>query len=298
MNDIVYCTDQNYIPHMVVSIKSLLINNQDNFYNIHIIHNSINSVTWKMIISLGNNNCNFINHEIDNFLFANHPTGLHFTSAIYFRLLIPDIIKSDKALYLDSDTIICGDLNEVINIDLENNLIGAVSDPYPNANKYKLLGLKIDKYFNSGVMLMNLKLMRDNFIKDKVLKFISNNPNLIEFGDQDALNVITNNKWIPLHPKFNLQTSFFYAGNNLLRFCFLLNDLNYAIKHPTIIHFTESSKPWHFSNKHPYKKLYWKYRNLTYYKSLVADDFSFLMFSKYLLPTFVKRFIRYFRTHL
>jgi len=106
-------------------------------------------------------------------------------------------------------------------------------------------------------MLINLELWRQNNIHNKILKFISENPESIIFNDQDGLNKFLINKWLPLDPKWNQQPTMFtmvMTSRNI--------DLIEAVYKPGIIHFAGEKKPWHASLIHPYRDEYFRYLSL------------------------------------
>ena len=277
--NIIFAADSKYIPHLATAIKSILLNNEKNLFNIYIIHNSLKETDWVKIRSLDNQkNCIFINCKINDIALKKLPLKYHFTVAMYYRLLIPDLIFTDRALYFDSDIIVTNDLTELYSIDFKNLFLAAIND----------YGNHIPDYFNSGVMVLNLKAIRDNKIMEKSIEFIKNNQTKINFGDQDALNAIVCGRYTKLNPKFNVQSSMFNALNNVSFDGYETSKIRDAIKNPVVIHFTGSSKPWSLRNNHPYKSLYWKYRRLTPYRPIFFNDFTILELMKFIILDAVK----------
>ncbi len=86
----------------------------------------------------------------------------------YFRLFIPDLYPDfNKAIYLDSDIVLMSDVAELYNINIERNLLGVVADDIIQKNEIfqeyveKVVGVESYKtYFNAGVLLMNLEVLR------------------------------------------------------------------------------------------------------------------------------------------
>ena len=93
-------------------------------------------------------------------------------------------------------------------------------------------------------MLINLKLWEENNIKERVLNYVSKNPDRIQFVDQCGLNAVIADSWYPLHPRYNVQTSFFWKITRLTRFSD--DALQLAKTAPAMIHYTGESKPWIF----------------------------------------------------
>src|SRR5699024_1632037 len=87
----------------------------------------------------------------------------------YFRLLLPELLPGVKRiLYLDVDMLVLDNLVEIYRTDLGNNILGFVRDfPITNDKNYSsclLLGKFGNRYFNSGMLLMDLVAMRENNI--------------------------------------------------------------------------------------------------------------------------------------
>lgn len=142
-----------------------------------------------------------------------------FTIATFYRLLIPSIlpVEMEKAIYLDSDIIVNLDINELWKIELDNNVLGAVT--IYDMGKRKLNDtivhdgyVKIEDYFNSGVLLMNLTLLRrEEETLLNGIKFAVENKYFKAF-DQSILNYCFATRALKLLAKFN--TYFYIARDN------------------------------------------------------------------------------------
>ena len=121
----------------------------------------------------------------------------YYSKTTYFRLFIPDLYPQyDKALYLDCDIIIREDIAQLYNIDLEDNLVAGAPDEAVQAIKEfreyveKVVGVSnYNNYFNAGVLLMNLKELREFKFKEKFLYSLSKTTFSVA-QDQDYLNRI------------------------------------------------------------------------------------------------------------
>ena len=142
---------------------------------------------------------------------------------------------------------------------------------------------KDDKYFNAGVMLIDLKKWNEQFITEKCFEFLEKFRRNIQFWDQDILNGVLNKKWLELDPKFNVFGRLFERNNK--------KSNTLVPQNPLIVHFSGPLKPWHFASKHPFKRDYWYYRNNTIYKSSFADDFSLFTLIKAIFPNFIKKLV-------
>ena len=125
----------------------------------------------------------------------------YYSNSIYYRLFIASLFPDlDKALYLDADITVVDDISKLYCEELGDNLLGAITDDVVYTNdtfcKYANVALGIDAkdYFNSGILVMNLKGFRKEKIEEKFLHILSKyNFNVIA-PDQDYLNCISKNK--------------------------------------------------------------------------------------------------------
>ncbi len=287
--NIVFATDENYVQHLCVALVSLLKNNKDQFFKIYIINGGIPSQSYKNIETVVEGfQCELVNIIVDDGIFEKLITNHHFTKANYYRLLIPKFIQEEKILYLDADIVVNGTIENLYEEDIDDCYIGAVENP----GFYRHSELKMDcnsSYFNSGVMLINLKKWKKDSLANKVIDFVENNPEVIKFVDQCGLNAVIDGRWKKLPLKYNQQAVIFEKDYDANYNCFLTEELTEAKQSPVIVHYTGSSKPWHYGNKHPYKHLYLKYLSMTPYRYSLPTDLTALNVLKWMVPKFVKR---------
>jgi lipopolysaccharide biosynthesis glycosyltransferase len=281
--NVVFATDRGYLQHLAVALASLLENNSG--MNVYVINNDISDVDWKKLEKLFIGKDSYlINSKIDDSKIECLITHSYFTKAMYYRLFIPDIVKGDRALYLDADIIVTQRIDDLYNAEISNAFLAAVVNP--GIYNHHDLGMESSaKYFNSGVMLINLEYWRAYNVKEKVIEFIGRRPEGVQFPDQDGLNSVINGNWMELHPQYNMHTIFLCAKYASV------SPIKEAIDNPVIIHYTGSSKPWHFGDHHPYKHLYWKYLRMTPYKfAIPAKPLSLLSLNnlKRMIPKSIK----------
>ena len=161
-------------------------------------------------------------------------TELRYTIATFYRLFIPQIFPKDieKIIYLDSDIIVNLDIKELWQINLGNNLLGVIPELLNKDTSEDMLKthsmcrdnlVKVEDYFNAGVLLINLKKLRKKGnVISKGLNFYVNNPGH-RFLDQDILNYCFAKRALKLPLKFNQFVSRARKKN--------LTDLNDKIFH-------------------------------------------------------------------
>lgn len=158
-----------------------------------------------------------------------------FSFAIYYRLFIAQMFPQyDQAIYLDADLVVTTDLAALFAIDLGQHLVGAVRENFaiehPQSRRYveRRLQLPIDQYFNSGVLLLNLKQMRAERVSEKFVHVLTTSHPDFMAPDQDYLNELCRGRGLYLDRCWNVMPT--------------LRSREVA---PKIVHYTLFSKPWH-----------------------------------------------------
>lgn len=284
--DIFFAIDSNVIKQISTAIASILINSREedtfNFYIMCEQHIDMLVYSLDFLQNIKKFNYNFI--IVDNNQFKNfHFTWYIPTRAQFFRYIIPNIKPDlEKALYLDCDIVVEKSLYELYNTDLKDNYIAGVEDVH---NYYKtkkndiLLGGYSEPYINSGVLLLNLKKIREDNIVDKLFKTqMELNYKTYIQSDQDVINIVCKYKKSILPLKFNVLTAVF--SNDL---CCQYNRYEYeeSISNPVIIHFTDYIKPWNNIDSFPINHFhyrYYKYLSFTIFKGEVNKFVNRLTF--------------------
>ncbi|MGK7877259.1 MAG: glycosyltransferase family 8 protein [Xenococcaceae cyanobacterium] len=206
-------------------------------------------------------------------LLENVKVSDYVTIATYYRLLIPYLLPDDlsKVIYLDSDLVLREDLRKLWDMDLEDNYLLAVQDmgaPYVSSRyglaTYKELGIPSDyKYFNAGVLVINLEKWRTDNITVKVIEYLEKYRERVRWWDQDGLNAILAGKWGELDPRWN-QTPHIHRFQSWRESPFTENMYRNIVNAPYIIHFATGNKPWNFKiNYKPTEKLFFQYLDRT-----------------------------------
>ncbi len=185
--------------------------------------------------------------------------GSAFPRTVYMRIFSPYVIdqNADKLIYLDVDTIVQHDISKLWNISLGDYTLGAVQDigktvdcEWAGIPNYKELGLEPKtKYFNSGVLMINVKKWRAEDISKQVILTLIKFKEHLSLPDQYGLNVVLAKKWLELDPKWN-----WYAINKT--------------ENPFLIHFL-SIKPIFksYNSQEVYKEEFFKYLSITPWKN-------------------------------
>lgn len=247
---IVTVTNNTYAKPLAVMLNSLLENKvSKNPINIYVIASELSPKNKFLLAkTVGKFNLKIKFIPIDPTIYKDFKTVYYLTKETYYRISIPDLLneKIQKVIYLDCDIIVKTDITRLWNINIDNYFLGAVEDFWVKYSRNShLLIPRESKYFNAGVLLINLKKWREKQIKNRVIEFIKANASRIKFCSQDPLNAILHDKWLQLDPKWNFMPHY-------------LNYPNFKNIKPAIIHYAGLKKPWKANFR--LKEEYYKYR--------------------------------------
>ncbi|MBO4815896.1 MAG: glycosyltransferase family 8 protein [Clostridia bacterium] len=262
---IFFTIDDKYAPYLNVAIKSLTQNASKEYnYKIIILHEGLNKENTEKIQEYKNEkfDIEFIHMKdrLKTITDREENRFRYFTLTIYYRLFIPEMFPEyDKGIYIDSDIVVPGDISELYNIELENNLIGACQDhsvvDIEEFASYMedTVGISRYEYVNSGVLLMNLKLLREKQFSKRFLELLNKYHFDNVAPDQDYLNAMCNGKILYLDAVWDAMPT---PGRK-------------EISNPKLIHYNLFQKPWCYDNIQ-YEDYFWKYAKKTsYYKELM-----------------------------
>lgn len=247
--------DLNYAKPMSVAITSLLENSgTDTGYDLRIlVAEEFPADVRDQFLSFESrypgNTISFV--VVDGFADVKVSTS-HLTAPAYFRLKLPDLFPDvDKIIYLDVDTVIESDLSPLYTQEMDDVYVAAVPAAayhLRSAEAAQAIGLpSFDRYVNSGVMLMNLKQMREHGL---VAKFLELSSKGFDSDDQDIINIVCYDRIRHLPLRFNLMTK--YGPKNVEEFwsrpavqrVWSRDEYDEAMSSPVIIHFADKRKPW------------------------------------------------------
>lgn len=270
---IAMATDNNYVYPTLISMTSAIENkNKDTFLEFYIMLSGKvtgeNKEKFKKIVNKYKNCSVELIDMRDKFSSAR--TLGNITTPAYYRLNLPSLLPQyDKIIYIDGDLIVTKDLLELYNTDINNYYVGGVLDVVVSqwSDYCDKLGISdMSQYINTGVLLMNVKKMREDNIEKMFDDYIPTySKRKLSFHDQDAINAICFGKIKLLDPTYGFLANVFSIYEqprpaSLVNVCSEGEWLE-ARKNPTIIHWAGSPKPWNSQNVRFYDK--WnKYRNI------------------------------------
>src|SRR5574344_1261292 len=198
--------DNNYLEPAMVMMTSVLMNKKDDEEIVfHIIDGGFTDASKRVISSM--ENCCIEYHKVDTKIFKNYKRSQYYSVSVLWRLLLPDLVKLDKIIFLDCDLVVEDSLSKFWNIDLEDNYVAAVEDPNGKkyAKRYKFE--KGSKFFNAGVLVINCKKWREENIPKRSIKLAMENVGNDLCCDQTILNMLFEKHVKFLDLKWNLEFS-------------------------------------------------------------------------------------------
>lgn len=260
--------DRNFLIPYYVLLTSIFNNDSDSKFVFHTIAEGINDSEKgkiKSFITEHNGEVVFYNMDSTTVKSFVSPDPKHISAATYYRIYFPDLVPDfiEKLIYLDTDVLVLKSLKSLYSYNLNNFPVAAVPDIH--ISSYPPLDIEEGDYFNAGIMLIDVKLWREQKIAEKAIQLIYAYPEKMTLGDQDGLNGVLKKNWFKLDTKYNL--TFYNIPETIKK-----KEMDSFIKDTVIIHFTTQNKPWLMTCRNRFSYLYFKYLNL----SPVANKRRFL----------------------
>ncbi len=269
--DILVCADHGFVMPCGVTLESLCSNNAGNEVHVHLITDA--SLTAEDISQLEevilrhNPNNSLRIYRMNESLLASwdwYNDG-YYPVQVFYRLVCAELLPPDidRILYLDCDTIVRHPLYALWKVDLGDHPVGVVVDASEVGRR---LGFGSDDvYFNSGVMLINLKYWREHNCSKALFDYIEAHRDQIRLPDQDPLNIIFKDNKKLLDLSYNLQPIAIYKDKYVTFPWRKYPEFRKAQRDPAIIHYA-GARPWEKGIKHPYLSEWFKYRQQTRWK--------------------------------
>ncbi|WAA09595.1 glycosyltransferase family 8 protein [Fervidibacillus albus] len=255
MINILVTLNANYIPPLKVMLHSLFSKNKNESFHVYLMHSSLSEAQihdlQQFFEQYGQH---FHPIFVDHKQFQNAPVFRHYTVEMYYRLaahrFLPDSV--DRILYLDPDIVVINPIKDFYKTDFEDNLFIASEHEHTTKlvqpiNKFRLKTPSAKGYFNTGVLLMNISLMKKLIRMDEIYSFIEENKRLLILPDQDILNGLYWDKIKPVDSfRYNYDARYFELAK---LYPMYKKDLIWIKKNTLFIHYCGKDKPWHKNYK-------------------------------------------------
>lgn len=252
--------DANFALGMGVLMFSMLKNNPDLPIVFHVFTSGLYPEDLERLRQMASGHRVKIKlYSMNVDAFKNLPTKFVLPPANYFRFVVADTLygEVDKVLYVDADVLCTGSLAALPGVDLGENIAGAVEDlpdMAPKARK-RNFGFTGDRYFNAGVLFINVKQWKEAQMAWKAIDLLSHKNRFRQLS-QDVLNLLFKDRVHWMENKYN----------HIYNLGFMEHPLP---KDTVLIHLAGNTKPWQvWGQRHFLTALYQSYQNETPWKEI------------------------------
>ena len=254
---IFYACDNNFVKFTVVSLYSMIKNASKEYkYRVYVLHTDITEETKQSVYALANDNFEIFFEDVSDYLYSiaeKLPLRDYYSKTTYYRMFIAEMFPEyDKAIYIDSDTIVQGDISKMYHTDIREAYVGACHEQaMVQTNEFgtyaeKVVGVSRYNFFNAGVILINCDKFRIKFVLDKFIQYL-HTYNFVVTQDEDYLNLICKDHVYWLDQRWNTE---------------VYGDIPYPIEEACVIHYIMVSKPWHYADCR-FGDIFWNYAKET-----------------------------------
>ncbi len=286
---ILYTLNDDFVPQVAAWICSVCENNKNENVVFHIISAWItekNQIEMKKLVKKYNNE--LIIYELQplkEYFDFDFDTNW-WNPIVLARLLVDKILPNsvDRLLYLDWDTIVRWNLNELWGIDMGDKIIWMSIEPTEDKTRKNNLWLHDYPYCNAWVLLINMKRFRKKNVWKIIIDYYKEHDGQLFANDQDAINASMRDEIYILPPKYNFYNIFWqYPYKFMVK---LMDNVPYfskeiyeeACNNPIIIHYLWEERPWRAWNTHKYCEDYKRYLWMTAWKDTPDEEWWRLYF--------------------
>ena len=254
---IFYACDDNFVKYTIVSIYSMIKNaSREHRYNIYILHTGISEPMKQRVIQLADENFSIEFTDVSDYLRSiadKLPIRDYYSKTTYYRMFIAEMFPElDKAIYIDSDTVVQGDISRLYCKNIGDAYLAAAHEQVMiQVDEYgeyveKVIGVSRYNFFNAGVLLINCEQFRLHFVLDKFIEYL-HAYNFVVTQDEDYLNLICKDHVYWLDGRWNTE---------------VFGDIPYHINEARVLHYIMTSKPWYYEDCR-HGDIFWSYAEQT-----------------------------------
>lgn len=280
---VVYCSDERFAEIFAVSVVSLFENNKDaGEITVYLIENGVSEESkakfQQIAVAYDREIITLPMPDIEKMADVNVVIQKRWRVAACGRLFIASLLPEsiDKVIYADCDTIFVDSIQDLWDVDISGYPVGMVDDTI-NASYREIMGLSREgAYFNSGILLIDLKAWRECDAENKFLRFIASQDGYILFADESVVNAVFDGKIFRLPLKYNVISMVFaFSHDEICRIkdmkqFYTEEEVEAARINPVVVHFTHNfylqARPWIENSNHPFKQKYLGYKAMTPWK--------------------------------
>ncbi len=240
--------DRNYLKVLSVMLYSLSQSDPEGVYTVYVVNNTLTEEDFASLSALLPRT-ELVNVRVPEDLLQNAPVSDRYPTEMYYRLFAARYLPQqlERILYLDPDLVVLHSLRSLYQIDFDGKLFAAASHiesrTFRELNRRRLHLSEHAKYLNSGVMMMNLALLRKES-PQTIIDYIQSHKATLLLPDQDVLNALYADRTVPLDPLvYNLGEKYLRLKNLHLPPAEKLT-LDWVRSNTAIVHYYGRNKPW------------------------------------------------------
>lgn len=242
--NILVTLNSGYIQPLQVMLASLLRYNQEPIA-VYVLHHSLSQTDLERIQAVLGEQGKVKSIWVDDHMLKDAPVTERYPREMYYRIFAAGYLPNDleRILYLDPDLVVNGSLKELYQLDLGDYYFAAASHVQKSMQKINELRLEMEEgpYINSGVMLMNLTVLRQKQDEQAVFRYIDEHRKVLFLPDQDIISGLYSEHILPLDPyRYNMTERLFALRPQAQAW----QDLDWVRENATIIHYCGRNKPW------------------------------------------------------
>lgn len=249
--NLLFCVNQKMLGLMSACLKSLLRSGGYGYYDVFVLHSDLEESIQRAMERDFQERVTFHFLPVPEELFADFPETARYPRQIYYRLAAPLLLprELDRILYLDVDVVVINSLRPFYEVDFESSYFVGCTHTREFLTKLNQARLQSDKavaYINTGVLLMNLNVLRQVIRLEEISAYVREHEKALILPDQDILTALYGDK-IKLADslRYNLSDRVlnFYNGSHPKE----KRDVNWVRRNTAIIHYCGRNKPWNES---------------------------------------------------
>lgn len=244
--NILVTLNSGYFPPLKVMLTSLLQSNPDSSVTVYILHRSLTEQELAEVAAVLGERGVVRGIEINDERLAEAPVTDRYPTEMYYRIFAAHYLPKEleRVLYLDPDLVVKGSLSELYQLELEECFFAAASHVKGAMQRINEVRLDMEEsgpYINSGVMLMNLPLLRQEQDAAEVFRYIEQHKKVLFLPDQDIISGLYSGRILPIDPyRYNMTERLFMLRPNSEAWL----DLEWVRENAVIIHYCGRNKPW------------------------------------------------------
>ena len=262
---IFYACDDTFVKYTIVSLHSIIANASKEYqYHVYVLHTGITEGMMQRLYALANDNFTVSFEDVTSYMQSisdKLPIRDYYSKTTYYRLFIAEMFPEyTKAIYIDSDTVVQGDISKLYHTDIGDSYLGACHEQaMVQVDEYgtyveKVIGISRHNFFNAGVLLINCEQFRLRAVLDKFIEYL-HIYNFVVTQDEDYLNLICKDHVYWLDQRWNTE---------------IFGEIPYPIEEACVLHYIMTSKPWHYADCR-HGDIFWKYaKETSVYEEILA----------------------------